>query len=244
MRRHALLFGLNYDGTRAQLRGCENDARSAASFLADNGFQCTALCDARSTTRRGIMGSLRALAAAAEDGDSVWIHYSGHGTRALDRDGDERDGFDECLVPSDFKLIPDDAVATTLMAFGAGCSVIFVADCCHSGTIADLPYSWCAQNEHRERESRNPFRGRIVCLSGCLDSQTSADAFLYSKYSGAMTTFLLESLRDPRNGGRIMEVVRDATRRLRACGFEQRPVVTSSFPLTESDLFFDSPFSI
>lgn len=39
----------------------------------------------------------------SQPGDTVWIHYSGHGGRVEDQDGDEDDGYDETLIPVDFQ---------------------------------------------------------------------------------------------------------------------------------------------
>lgn len=39
----------------------------------------------------------------ARPGDSLFFHYSGHGGQAADLDGDEDDGFDETILPLDFK---------------------------------------------------------------------------------------------------------------------------------------------
>lgn len=35
-------------------------------------------------------------------GDAVFTHYSGHGGKLRDDDGDEKDGYDETLVPVDY----------------------------------------------------------------------------------------------------------------------------------------------
>lgn len=50
-------------------------------------------------TRDGILGALDRLIARAQEGDAVVVHYSGHGHRISDDNGDELDGYDEILVP-------------------------------------------------------------------------------------------------------------------------------------------------
>ena len=51
-------------------------------------------------TREGIVSAFRQqLIERAEPGDVVVFHYSGHGHRITDDDGDEPDGYDEVLVP-------------------------------------------------------------------------------------------------------------------------------------------------
>lgn len=76
----------------------------------------------------------------------VVIFYSGHGTQTKDEpNGDESDGLDEALVPSDAKyagdvldpktLITDDEIATRIKRLrDAGVeNVTLIFDCCHSG---------------------------------------------------------------------------------------------------------------
>merc|ERR1712039_772793 len=71
-------------------------------------------------------------------------HYSGHGASVRDDDGDEPDGKDECLCPVDYNeagLIRDDETFKCLVApLQEGAFLTCVLDCCHSGTILDLPY--------------------------------------------------------------------------------------------------------
>lgn len=54
------------------------------------------------------------------------------------------DGYDETLVPLDYMSagqIRDDLLFTHLVgAFKAGVTVTCIMDCCHSGTVLDLPF--------------------------------------------------------------------------------------------------------
>jgi hypothetical protein len=73
---------------------------------------------------------------------------SGHGGQVRDEDGDEEDGFDECLVPVNYKqagFIKDDDLYTALVGpMARGVTVTSLMDCCHSGTVLDLPYHYKA----------------------------------------------------------------------------------------------------
>lgn len=62
-------------------------------------------------TREAILAAYRQVVADSQPGDSIFLHYSGHGSHVRDDDGDEEDGFDEVLVPLDFQsagMIRDD----------------------------------------------------------------------------------------------------------------------------------------
>jgi hypothetical protein len=62
----------------------------------------------------------------------------------IDRSGDEDDGYDEILIPGDYKesgQITDDEIFQTFVTkVPAGVHVVAMVDCCHSGTAMDLPY--------------------------------------------------------------------------------------------------------
>lgn len=47
----------------------------------------------------------RKLLKKTEQGDSAIIYYSGHGSQVVDFDGDEEDGFDEIIWPTDMRLV-------------------------------------------------------------------------------------------------------------------------------------------
>ncbi|KAG8921749.1 Ca(2+)-dependent cysteine protease, partial [Tulasnella sp. 418] len=69
---------------------------------------------------------------------------SGHGGFVKDKDGDERDGYDEAIYPADYKdqgVIIDDHLHSILVKnLPAGCRLTAIFDSCHSGTALDLPY--------------------------------------------------------------------------------------------------------
>lgn len=66
------------------------------------------------------------------------VQFSGHGSFVPDADGDEPDGTDECICPTDTGngYITDDELFDLYAARRNGVRVVMIADSCHSGTIA------------------------------------------------------------------------------------------------------------
>ena len=97
----ALCIGINdYPGTGSDLSGCVNDANDWGKLLSQKGFTVKKLLD-KEATRKNILDNMKSLIDPAIKGDSIIFQYSGHGTYIADKDGDESDGTDECLCPSD-----------------------------------------------------------------------------------------------------------------------------------------------
>ena len=150
----AILIGINYEGHKAGvLRGCHNDVKNMTSFVASQGYNqenIILLLDTpgapqdKLPTRANITNGFKWLLKDAKAGDSLFIHYSGHGGQQVDTDGDEEDGMDETLVPLDYQTagqITDDELHRIIVQpLPEGCKLTCVFDCCHSGTILDLPY--------------------------------------------------------------------------------------------------------
>lgn len=104
--------------------------------------------------------------AKTEAGDSAFFHYSGHGGRLADDNGDEDDGYDETLIPVDYKSagqIRDDAVFSELVSrMPKGSTMTCLMDCCHSGSILDLPYIFKADGQQQEMgENPNSHMDRL-----------------------------------------------------------------------------------
>lgn len=79
-----------------------------------------------------------------------WISFSGHGGRVRDISGDEETGYDNTLIPLDFKrsghIVDDDILNMLVKPMRSGVNVTVLMDCCHSGTVLDLPYRFSADD--------------------------------------------------------------------------------------------------
>lgn len=166
--RRAVLIGINYVGQQGELSGCHNDVLNIKEYLINvHGFEqrnMTVLMDDgghREPTRANIEDAFHAVVRDSQPGDTVWIHYSGHGGRLEDQDGDEEDGFDETLIPLDFQrngqIRDDDLLAHLVKPMAAGVTMTCLMDCCHSGTVLDLPYRFVADGDHVEMERNEGF---------------------------------------------------------------------------------------
>lgn len=248
----AVLFGINYVATPdARLNGCVNDVKNVASFLASIGMRSVDVCTdedpstAAFTTGEGIGQKLAALAERSfvENLDFVWVHFSCHGTSIPDvLILDEKDGKDECIVPSDFKtggVVPDDMLAVAFSRFNPKTRIVAVFDCCHSGTVCDPLFKWDPSTLRKAVENPNcPIPGKMITISGCLDAQVSADMYNImgdDKYSGALTSCLMTLLRtQPRLRSDVFKLV--AALRDRIAGTlglkDQVPLLCTTFDIT------------
>jgi len=207
-KKKALVIGCNYVGTANALNGCINDA-NYLKYLLKHKFQfpeneILVLTDDspdpyRVPTKANILNAIHWLVQDAAPGDSLWFSFSGHGGQVPDKDGDEEDGLDETILPSDFKVagpIIDDELQSKLAArVPNGCKLTCIMDCCHSGTGMDLPYEYKSGRVVREARPKY-INGDVVCFSGCLDSQTAADSKSLSKVvnSGVLTFTFVKSI--------------------------------------------------
>ncbi|QCD85996.1 metacaspase-5-like [Vigna unguiculata] len=146
MAKKAVLIGINYPGTKAELRGCINDVwRMHRCLVKRYGFSeddITVLIDTdksyREPTGKNIRSALTSLIRSAKAGDVLFVHYSGHGTRLPAETGEDDDtGYDECIVPSDMNLITDDDFREFVEGVPRDCKLTIVSDSCHSGGLID-----------------------------------------------------------------------------------------------------------
>jgi len=202
MATRGLLMAANYTGTQHELQGCVNDAENLRDFLTSTGrISAGNLTLIKEPTAAQMVQALESLAEESHQKqvDHVFISFSGHGTSMADRDGDEADGQDEALVPVDFRtsgMVTDDQLCKIIANFDPTTNISILFDCCHSGTALDLPYRFtgCASTKYCGSGSRS--HPRTVMISGCMDAQTSADAYDVDRreYSGAMTSSILDVL--------------------------------------------------
>lgn len=235
-RRKALLIGINYFGTAAELKGCINDVRAMRELLVSHGFSpapehmCVLTDDQRDPraqpTKANILSACRWLAADARPGDVLFFHFSGHGAQQADPLYAEEDGMDETIVPVDMQrngqITDNELHAILVEPLPSGCRLTAVMDCCHSGTGLDLPFTL---HGDRWRVDDNPHYtlGDVVFFSGCEDDDYSADARpRYGKPGGAMTTAFVTVVREGRFSS-YPHFMQQMAMAMRRGGFTQRP---------------------
>ena len=199
----ALIIGINYLGTSSALNGCINDAKSIETYLKEQNYtNIKILTDetAIKPTRENILNEIKTLLETSNENDTLFIYYSGHGSNTVDRNGDELDGYDELIVPLDFKYIKDDELKTLINTYGkTRTNVIALFDSCNSGTALDLKYQ-ILEKVNYDDISENINTAETTCnaflLSGCRDNQFSLETFINNKTQGAMTWSFLETVRN------------------------------------------------
>lgn len=252
--KRALMVGINkYMEPGSDLRGCVNDVVDVkAQMLAPEGFSegnIVTLLD-RQATREGILGGLKRLVAAGQPGDFLYFHYSGHGAQVRDTNGDEPDGLDEILCPTDLRTtskgfanaILDDEIQTILGGLKPGVGFLMVSDSCNSGTIdafgngtpnkvrglslnpnlVNLTPPVVDTTKMKAYQARVK-AGKYHVLTGCQDDQTSADAYINRRYNGALTFYMLDTYK---KGGRTQtygEWHSNTVKAIARNGYDQRP---------------------
>ena len=238
----ALLIGINYANLSCKLQGCINDIVNMRAMLIDAyGYSPANIMMLRDDdprnlpTSANIIASLNQLASQSANVSEIVIHYSGHGSQVKDIDGDESSGMDSVVVPCDYPtagFITDDMLFSIIQKIK--CRTLLFFDSCNSGSVCDLQYSLQYTNGAfvRETSSRKtiPNNPNIVMISGCKDSQTSADAYDYSKAqsAGAFTATMLECLRNGQHNIDLFRLYNDICYCLRMWGFTQTPVLSFS----------------
>lgn len=225
--KRALLCGLNYIGSDSELNGCINDVTNVNKFLKGCGYQendIKILTDLTETkpTRSNIENAIAWLVKDAKSGDTLFFHYSGHGTTVKDTSNDESDGKDSVLVPLDYEKmgpITDDWLYSNLtIILPEGVTLWVLMDCCHSGTMLDLEFNIQCKSVpllngkvgpkpskvlgYNSSEWSNKFAfvkenskstaADVFMFSGCWDNDTSADATIKNQSQGAFTACFLE----------------------------------------------------
>lgn len=206
--KRALLIGINYVGTANELRGCINDVLSIKERLLQNGFSSTNITmltdiTTNKPTRANILRAFTNLLNNSREGDLLFFAYSGHGSYTIDRNHDETTGYDQMIVPSDLTSIIDDELKSLIQRYlKKGVTLFAMFDSCFSGTVLDLKYQFydtLNYDKYTENTSNLETLGNVIMISGCSDYQTSADAYIQNRASGAMTWSLLETKKQKPN---------------------------------------------
>lgn len=203
-----LAIGINYVGSRCQLNGCINDVINLKQNLKSKSYtSMTEISHDKNLlpTRQNIINAINEFTKDAKAGMNLLFQYSGHGSYTRDLNHDEADGRDETICPVDYDasgdIVDDDLRKILIDVLPEGCKLWCIFDCCHSGTVLDLKYNYTAVATDRGRKYNKGVdahyldsKCQVICISGCRDPQTSADAYVEKKFQGAMTWGLLKSI--------------------------------------------------
>ena len=100
--RRALVIGIGeYEDPAWERIHGDRDAWAVAGMLRENGFRNLSVLVGRVATKAAIVAQFELLAGRCETGDTVYVHFSGHGQLMTDVNGDESDGWDESWIPYD-----------------------------------------------------------------------------------------------------------------------------------------------
>ena len=166
--------------------------------------------DASFGRRRKVCSKAKRLLDKEAHEDRVWPSSNQFGRRRRRRRpakrmsaDEEIDRMDETIVPVDYRRrgqITDDVLRKQLVdTLPRGAKLTAFFDCCHSGTVLDLRYNWLDKEprsklpaiDKQEHQNCTESQARVLMLSGCLDNQTAADAYINNTFCGATTTAFL-----------------------------------------------------
>jgi len=140
-------------------------------------------------------------------------------------------------------FIRDDEIRECIENLEKDKKLTMVLDCCHSGTGCDLKYKTYRENKQfilKEDTPGNDTNANIIALSGCKDSQTSADAFEKGEYQGALTCAFLQVLKrgHVKNLNLTYDTLLKKIRKvLKRKGYDQIPQLTSGQNINLQDQF-------
>lgn len=249
-RRKSLLIGINYTGTPNELYGCINDATNLNECF--NKYSITNTCfmtdqTNKKPTKQNIMNELNNLLVQSFKGDSVFFSFSGHGTNIIDKSGDELDRRDEMIVPIDFSFIIDDELRKLVdLSLRPNVKLFMLFDSCFSGTILDLKYHYLDSDNYEKvtiNSKVSETKGQIVTISGCKDSQYSADTVVdygekKNMYSGAMTYSFLKTIQDLGVSISFRTLLQNMRKILKEDGYDQIPQLLSGQELNLDELIW------
>ena len=277
MAKRAVLIGINkYQVPGADLRGCVNDVANITSALVDfYGFatQDIVVLQDTAATKKAIQREVQALVKRSKKGDVAVLHYSGHGSNVPDDNGDESDGRDEILCPTDLDWqdpMRDDWLRQTLDTLKAGVNFTAIMDCCHSGSNTRallppdapiksryLPSPWSLidaesgrralgrqvsqlrRSAPRARKAKDIVNAELpeLLITGCRDTQTSADAFINGSFNGALTYALVEAIRAAKGRLTYRQLHAKASAAVKKRKFEQVPQLEGQSAAFDRPLF-------
>jgi hypothetical protein len=253
--KRALLIGINYiEDPQNTLAGCINDVKNIKTQLNKFYPKCTefkVLTDDSTNlnekpSRQNIINGINWLVSGLKAGENVYLHYSGHGGLTIDRNNDEITGKDSCIYPisgKNIEIIVDDELKILLAnKIPVGCKCFVVFDCCHSGSGMDLRFNiQCPAYGKLIISQDNKYQktnGSVIFLSGCMDTQTSADTVNNrNEPSGALTNALIDVWNTYGMNIQFKHLLWDVRKLLKERQYTQIPQLSCGSSIDINDIF-------
>jgi len=211
--KRALLIGINYIHTpQNRLNGCIDDIVDIKKVLIEQyQYQEENIVMLRDDIEKpdsmptcfNMIQELAKIVSQSGESDEIWIHYSGHGSQIPDQQTYKQSKLDDIIVPMDYST---GGFITDMQLFSfvrqIKCRAVLVFDCCHSGTVCDLPWTFeFSLPDKCNRSQTSPFtidNDHIYMFSGCKDTETSADTYDYvhREPAGAFTCAFIAILEE------------------------------------------------
>ena len=241
------------DWEGGDLRGAESDALAMGNALRDfwnvpGQNVLTILGD--EATREAIQTALTEwLPARVSAGDDVFFYFAGNGSRTLDTNGDEADGLDETICPTDVVStssqfdITDDELNAWLSALASD-RVVVILDAGHGGTAPGKALGYL---RNRSLGRYTP-RARPIAGGDSGHDDTVADAWIVQMaaapvgqfaaefeisqvgdstvYGGAFTTHLLRQIQRAAPGTTLEDLYWMTFHSVKADQFRQEPTLS------------------
>ena len=207
--RLAILIGINkYPNSTNCLRGCINDVNNWSKILKEKfGYSFETILDEKAT-KKNVVDHLENLIYDSQEGDSLVLQFSGHGTQISTSDSKEADGFCEAICLYDKYLI-DIEIEKILSKLKPNISLTIISDSCFSGNLTrnfnsdikprcaqpfPLPIIKPTKRKRMFRIEDNQEKMNHILYSGCAENETSADACFNGIYEGAFSHYAIKVL--------------------------------------------------
>lgn len=239
----ALLIGIDYvSNPEHSLNGCINDVITTRNMLIDAyGYDESDIIlmrddsgDFIQPTKTNILNHLNSLVTSSFGLEEIWVHYSGHGSQLQTQNSELR----EIIIPSNYEeegVIQDAELFLLIQQIVSPCRAIMIFDCCHSGSICDMPWTFEYVNTNTNKyiitHTNNVVMANtnIYVFSACRDNQKSADSSnTMEQAAGAFSNALVECLRESHHNITVMDLYKNICCYLLENGYSQSPLLSSS----------------
>jgi len=196
------------------------------------------------------------LVHGAQPDDSLFCYFSGHALQMKDVTGLELDGQSESMCAIDYLggeqwqdrsantpgLIVDTEMHRLMVQpLPARCRLTVIYDCCHSGTLLNLPYIYNSRGalkefshpNTREMLRRLSSHADVISLSASKDHQEAAETPL----GGALSRAFLDCMKPYRNNITCKELIGSVREYMKRRRYPQQPQLSSSHPMDTNRRF-------